>query len=156
MPITAVDIMTSPPVVVGPTSSVSEIAALLSSRHISAVPVCSPDGRLAGIVSEGDILRPFLAVAGARRKWWLDSLAAGEDLSQNFLDYIRVDTRTANDVMVHHVITAEEKTTLPQLAKLMIGHGVKGLPVLRDGQVVGIVSRADVVTAIARSPEMLV
>ena len=40
--------------------------------------------------------------------------------------------------MVHHVITAEEKTTLPQLAELMIGHGVKRLPVLRDGQVVGI------------------
>ena len=58
--------------------------------------------------------------------------------------------------MVHHVITAEEKTTLPQLAELMIGHGVKRLPILRDGQVVGIVSRADVVTAIARTPEMLV
>ena len=72
MPITAVDIMTSPPVVVGPTSSVAEIAALLSSKHISAVPVCNPNGRLAGIVSEGDILRPFLASAVARRKWRLE------------------------------------------------------------------------------------
>ncbi len=156
MPITAVEIMTSPPVVVGPTSSVAEIAGLLSTRHISAVPVCNPDGKIVGIVSEGDILRPFLASAVARRKWWRDSLVAGEDLSQNLLDYMRVDTRTAADVMVHHVITAEEETTLPELAELMIGHGVKRLPVVRDGRLVGIVSRADVVTAIARTPEMLV
>jgi CBS domain-containing protein len=58
--------------------------------------------------------------------------------------------------MVPHVITAEEETTLPELAELMIGHGVKRLPVVRDGRLVGIVSRADVVTAIARTPEMLV
>jgi CBS domain-containing protein len=156
VPITAVEIMTSPPVVVGPTSSVAEIAGLLSTRHISAVPVCNPDGKIVGIVSEGDILRPFLASAVARRKWWRDSLVAGEDLSQNLLDYMRVDTRTAADVMVPHVITAEEETTLPELAELMIGHGVKRLPVVRDGRLVGIVSRADVVTAIARTPEMLV
>ena len=73
MAVTAADIMTAPAVIVGPTASVAEIAGLLSSRHISAVPVCNPDGRLAGIVSEGDILRPFHASAVARRKWWLDS-----------------------------------------------------------------------------------
>jgi CBS domain-containing protein len=68
---------------------------------------------------------------------------------------LRQDTRTAADVMVRDVITAEEQTTLPLLAELMINHGIKRLPVLRDGKVVVIVSRADLVTAIARSPVML-
>jgi CBS domain-containing protein len=154
MSITASEIMTSPAIVVGPTASLAEIAGLLTSKHISAAPVCRPDGKLVGIVTEGDILRPFRESATARRKWWLESLAAGEDLSQNFLEYIRVDTRTAADVMVHHVIVAEEQTTLPRLAELMIKHGIKRLPVLRDGHVVGIVSRADLVAAIARAPGM--
>ncbi|HET6309161.1 MAG TPA: CBS domain-containing protein, partial [Rhodopila sp.] len=60
------------------------------------------------------------------------------------------------DVMQRHVITAEEDTTLPQLAELMVAHAIKRLPVLRDGKVVGIVSRADLIVAIARSPAMLV
>ena len=58
--------------------------------------------------------------------------------------------------MVRHVISAEEKTALPALAELMIGHGIKRLPIVRDGRVVGIVSRADLVAAIARAPAMLV
>jgi CBS domain-containing protein len=58
--------------------------------------------------------------------------------------------------MVRHVFTADESTTLPQLAELMIKHGIKRLPILRDGNVVGIVSRADLIAAIARSPAMLV
>ena len=83
-------------------------------------------------------------------------MAEGEDLPQDFLDYLRQDTRTAADVMVHHVYTAEEQTTLPQLAEMMISHAIKRLPVVRDGKVIGIVSRSDLVAAIARSPGMLV
>jgi len=134
----------------------AEIASLLASKRFSAVPVCHPDNTLAGIVSERDILRPFRESVRARRDWWLGVIADGEDLPQDFLDYLRLDTRTAADVMVRHVVTAEEHATLPQLAELMLNHGVKRLPVLRDGKVVGIVSRADLVAAIVRSPAMLV
>ena len=111
---------------------------------------------LAGIVSESDILKPFRASARARRDWWLSVIAEGGELPQDFLDYLRQDTRTAADIMVRHVITTDERTTLPQLAELMISHAIKRLPVLRDGNVVGIVSRADLIAAIARSPAMLV
>jgi len=58
--------------------------------------------------------------------------------------------------MVRHVYTADEKTTLPQLAELMLNHAIKRLPILRDGKVIGIVSRADLVGAIVRAPAMLV
>jgi CBS domain-containing protein len=156
MAITAADIMTSPATFVGPETNMAEVASLLASKHFSAVPVCKPDHTLAGIVSESDILKPFRESVRARRDWWLGVIAEGEELPQDFLDYIRRDTRTAADVMVKHVFTAVEDTTLPELAELMIKHSIKRLPVLRDGKVVGIVSRADLVAAIARSPAMLV
>jgi CBS-domain-containing membrane protein len=156
MAITAADIMTAPAIVVRPETNMAEIASLLASKGLSAVPVCHADNTLAGIVSESDILRPFRESVRARRDWWLGVVAEGEELPQDFLDYLRQDTRTANDVMVRHVYTAEEKTTLPQLAELMLNHAVKRLPILRDGKVVGIVSRADLVGAIVRAPAMLV
>jgi CBS domain-containing protein len=134
----------------------AEVAALLASKHISAVPVANPDGTLAGVVSEGDILKPFRQSVRARRDWWLGVIAEGEELPQDFLDYIRQDTRTAADVMVHHVISVEDDATLPEIAELMVKHGIKRVPVLRDGHIVGIVSRADIVAAIAKAPGMLV
>jgi CBS domain-containing protein len=156
MSITAADIMTSPVVAVSPQTSMAEIAALLASKHISAVPVCQADNTLAGLVSEGDILKPFRESARARRDWWLGVFAEGEQLPQDFLDYIRQDTRTAADVMVRHVITVEPGTALPDIAELMVKHGVKRVPVVQDGKVVGIVSRGDVVAAISKAPGMLV
>lgn len=156
MSLTASDIMTAPAVVVSPETNMAEIASLLASKHFSAVPVCHADNTLAGIVSESDILKPFRESVRARRDWWLGVIAEGEALPQDFLDYLRQDLRTAADVMVRHVFTTTEDATLPQLAEVMIKQGIKRLPVLRDGKVVGVVSRSDLVAAIARSPAMLV
>ncbi|HBK07328.1 MAG TPA: histidine kinase [Acetobacteraceae bacterium] len=156
MTITAADIMTAPAVVVLPETNMAEIASLLASKHFSAVPVCRADNTLVGIVSESDILKPFRESVRARRDWWLGVIAEGEALPQDFLDYLRQDTRTAADVMVRHVHTATEGTSLPELAEVMIKQGIKRLPVLRDSKVVGVVSRSDLVAAIAQSPAMLV
>ena len=155
MPITAADIMTAPAIGVLPETNMAEIASLLASKHFSAVPVCHPDNTLAGIVSESDSLKPFRESVRARRDWWLGVIAEGETLPEDFLDYLRQDMRTAADVMVRPVHTAVESTTLPELAEAMIKHTVKRLPVLRDGKVVGVVSRSDLVAAIARDPTML-
>src|SRR5450756_1016340 len=122
---TAGDVMSSPAICIPAAASVAEIAALMSSKHISAVVVSDTGGKMLGLVSEGDLLRPFRESAKLRRDWWLGLLAAGEELSQAFLDYIRVDNRTAKDVMVTHVITADEDATLPHLAELMMQHGIK-------------------------------
>ena len=152
MPLTAADIMTSPATVVLPETNIGDIASLLAARRFSAVPVCQSDNTLLGMVSEADILKPFRQSVRARRDWWLGVIAEGEELPQDFLDYLSGDTRTAADVMVKDVITALDDTSLPDLAELMMRHGVKRLPVLRDGKVVGVVSRADLVAAIARNP----
>lgn len=156
MSITAAEIMSSPVISVTPETGVAEIAELLSSKRISAVPVCKPDGTLAGIVTEADLLRPFRESARQRRNWWLTVIAEGEELSQDFLDYARRDNHAAADLMARHVVTAEEAATLPELAEQMIRHGIKRLPIVRKGQVVGIVARSDMVRAIARAPAMLV
>jgi CBS domain-containing protein len=156
MTVTAAEIMTSPVITVAPQATLAEIAALLAAKRISAVPVCADNGALIGIVSEADVLRPFRESTRARRDWWLGVLAEGEELSQAYLDYLRRDLRSAADVMARHVITAEESATVPVLAELMVKHGVRRLPILRAGRVVGIVSRANLVAALAQAPAMLI
>lgn len=151
MTITAADIMTSPAIVAPPDTTMAQLASMLAGNRISAVPICTPDNTLLGIVSEADILKPFSESFRRRREWWLGVVAEGESLPRDFIEYLRADARTAADVMVRHVIAAEEDMTLPQLADLMTRHGIKRMPVLRDGRVVGVVSRSDLVTAIARS-----
>jgi len=148
----AADVMTSPVASVAPGARVSEIAALMTSRHIGAVPVCAADGMLVGIVSEADILKPFLGSRRLIRERWLNLIAEGENLSQEFLNYIQSDVRTAADVMRREVRSVVETTPVQELADLLTTHKIRHLPVLREGRLVGIISRADLVAAIARAP----
>lgn len=153
--ITAADIMTSPVITVPPDMGAVEIVVLLSNRKISAVPVCDADGTLVGMVSEGDILRPLTKSATAQREWWLGALAEGEELAAAFIEYCRRDRRNARDMMARDVVTATPEAAMGELAGLMIQHQVKRIPILRGGRVVGIVSRADLIGALARQPAAL-
>ncbi len=156
MTVIAKEIMTSPVTTVTPQASVTEMAQILASKRISAIPVCNDDGTLAGIISENEIVGPFRESKQQQRNWWLTALAEGEDLSDTFAEYLRRDIRTAADLMERHVVSADEQATLPMLAELMVGHGVHRVPILREGKVVGIVSRSDLVRALAKEPAMLV
>jgi CBS domain-containing protein len=149
MTITAGELMTSPVFTTDLQASVAEVADLLVDKHVSAIPVCKPDGSLAGIISEADVVRPFRESAQRKRKRWLDLLSEGEALSQDFLEYLREDTKRAADLMARHVVTASRNATLAELAELMISHGVKRIPIVDGGKVVGIVSRSDLVRGIA-------
>ncbi len=153
MPLTAADVMTSPAIVASAEMTMSQIAVILATRGISAVPICGPDRTLLGIISEADILRPLRNSASLRREWWGGVVAKDEALPRDFLEYLRDDHRKAGEVMVRHVIVAEEDMPIPVLADLMVKHGVKRMPVVRDGRVVGIISRSDLVAAIARGNE---
>jgi CBS domain-containing protein len=152
----AADVMTSPAITVTPNTPVAEIARLMTEKRISAVPVCHTDGTLVGMVSEDDIIRPFRESVRSRRDWWLGVIAEGEEVAQDFLEFLRPDNRTAEAIMTRHVITVGRDARLPELAELMIKHRIKRVPVVADDRVVGIVSRSDLVTAIARTPAMLV
>ena len=154
--VTAGEMMTLPAVTVEPETSVAQVAKLLSEKHISAVVVCTHGGTMVGILSESDILHQFRESMRQKRDRWLGVFSEGENLSQEFLDYVRVDTRSATDLMVRHVVTANEDATLPELAELICMHRVKRIPILRNGRVVGIVSRGDLIRTFAGAPGMLV
>ncbi len=88
-----------------------------------------------------------------KRAWWLNLLADGTDLAPAFLESIKVENHQARDLMVTPVISAWPDTSVPELADMLSRHHIKRVPILRDGKLVGIVSRADLVTAIARTPD---
>ncbi|GLR66787.1 hypothetical protein GCM10010909_14670 [Acidocella aquatica] len=146
---TAAEIMTRDVITASPADTAAGIAAKLSEHGISAVPVVDAEGRLAGIVSEGDLMRSFGLRNAMHRAWWLDILAEGEELAPEFLDYIRVDNRRVKDLMTRDVITVAETTGIDDIADLLTRRGIKRVPVLRGGRVVGIVSRADIVRVLA-------
>lgn len=152
MTVYAESIMTRTVVTAGPDDTVSAVAALFSTHGISAVPVCDKEGKLLGIISEGDLMRPFGEANKLHRDWWLGLLADGEELAPEFVDYIRQDRRRAADLMTKEVVTATEDTPVDRIADLLQSHRVKRVPIVKDGKVVGVVSRADVIRAMARSP----
>ena len=140
------DIMTAPVVTVAPDTTVQEIARLLLERRISAVPVVQADGRLAGIVSEGDLMRRPDSGGERTSSWWLSLLSAPEDRAH---DYRKAHGRRAADVMTPRVVTAEESTSIGEVATLLEKHRIKRVPVVREGRVVGIVSRANLLHGLA-------
>jgi CBS domain-containing protein len=148
-PIDVSEMMTRAVYTVSPEATVSEVAKLLVAHNISALPVCDADGALVGIISEGDLLRPFTESRSLKRASWLSLLAEGSDLAPDFLDFIKREQWNVRQLMTHSVVTATESMSVSSLAELLMTHHIKRVPVLRDGRLVGIVSRADIVRAIA-------
>ena len=146
----AVDVMTINVITVTPDTSIQALAALLSERGISGVPVVDAAGRLVGIVSEGDLLHRAetgTARRTERRRFrWLDTVASDQELAR---DYMKSRGRVVSDVMSREVIAVTEMTELAEIADLLEIKRIKRVPVVRDGKLVGIVSRANLVRALA-------
>lgn len=142
------DLMTKEVVSVPPNMPINQIAQLLLKNTISGVPVVDADGRVLGMVTEGDLIARNDAQREARRDWWLGLLADGEDLSPEFLKTIHWQL-SARDVMVSPVIMVSEDTDAAEVARILKEKRIKRVPVVRDGRVVGIISRADLLTAVA-------
>jgi CBS domain-containing protein len=134
------DIMTTDVVTVDPDEAVGEVAQRLLAHGISASPVVDRDGRMLGIVSDADLMRR--AECGGRQSWWLALLA---DKTARFTRDL--GTR-ARDVMTRDVATIDEETPIADIARILEGKRITRVPVLRNGQLVGIVSRADVLRAL--------
>jgi CBS domain-containing protein len=144
----AQDVMTTKVVAVAPDTPVTEIAKLLVERQISGVPVVSDERRLLGIVSEGDLIHG-LGQEGARRSWWLDLFASPQTRAK---EYLKSHGRLASDVMTREVVSVTPDTPLPEIARLLETRRIKRVPVLRNGELVGIVSRADLLRGFALQP----
>ena len=143
------DIMTRDVVSITPDTPVRRIAAILVEQGISAVPVVDETGLPIGVVSEGDLIGRDQSEKAQRRDWWLTLLAEGETLHPDFLAMIEGSHATARSLMSAPVITIGEDTEAGEIAHLMATYRIKRLPVVEDGHIVGIVSRADLLHAIA-------
>jgi CBS domain-containing protein len=143
------EVMTSAVISATGDTLVRDIAQLLLQNHISAIPILDSGGAPIGMVSEGDLVGRDETQRNARHEWWLALLAEGESLSPDFLSSFRRLERVATDVMSRPVVTVSEDTDTGEIARLLAAHRIKRVPVLRNGQVVGIVSRENLLRALA-------
>lgn len=141
----AKDVMTASVMTASPQSSVRDIARLFIAHRISAVPVVDEVGRLVGIVSEGDLINRPDAGTRHRSSWWLE-IIAGPDARAS--EYLRAHGQVAADVMTRDVVSVDEDTPLGAIAAILEKCRIKRVPVLREGKLVGIVSRANLLHGI--------
>jgi len=142
----AKDVMVSPAITVSPDASVPETANILLKNRISAVPVVDQAGALLGIVSEGDLMRRAEIGTERHRSWWLEMLASSNTIA---MDYVKSHANKVSDVMTAWPLAVGEETPLAEIADLLEARQIKRVPVVRDGKVIGIVSRADLLQAFA-------
>ncbi len=139
-------VMVSNVITVSPEATVQDVAELLLQHRISAVPVVGADGKMLGIVSEGDLINRTETQTSHRKSWWLDALASKDTLAA---DYIKSHSRKVADVMTRNVITASPDTPVANIAALLEKNGIKRVPIVVDGRLVGIVSRANLLQGLA-------
>jgi CBS domain-containing protein len=142
----AMDVMTSEVITVDENATVPEAAKLLSEHGISAVPVVDKQSRVIGMVSEGDLLHRAETGTERRCSWWLEMVSSTNKLAG---EYIKSHSGKVKDVMTCDVLSVTKETPVADIAVLLETHRIKRVPVLRDGKLVGIVSRANLVRALA-------
>lgn len=142
----AKEIMTTDVATATPEQSIHDVAEQLLERSVSALPVVDDQDRLVGIISEGDLLRRVETGTERKQSWWLDMLVSSEEKSRDFLKSHAVHVR---DVMTREIISVEEDTPASEIAGVLEENRIKRVPVLRGETLVGIVSRADIIRALA-------
>ena len=144
----AADIMTHNVISVQPETTILLAADLMLQHRISGLPVVDSVGHVVGIVTEGDFLRRVETGTQRKRARWLEFIVGPGRLAE---EYVRSSSRRVEDVMTQSVHTIREETLLSDAVELMERHCIKRLPVLRDHELVGIVSRRQPATC-ARQP----
>jgi CBS domain-containing protein len=144
----AIDVMTKDIVTGAPEMTVQDAARLMINRRISCIPIIDPDRRLLGIVTEGDLLRRAETNTERQRPRWSEWFSPNSRLAA---EYIKTHARRVADVVSGDVVSVTELATLGEIADLMETRHIKRVPVLHDGKLVGIVSRADLLRVLASS-----
>jgi CBS domain-containing protein len=140
------DIMSTRVVSIAPDANVLEAVRRMLQNHISGLPVIDHTGALVGVVTEGDFLRRSETGTERKRPRWLEFLIGPRRLAD---EYIQAHARRVEEVMTREPITITEDAALDEVVRLMERQRIKRLPVTRGGQVVGIVSRANLLHALA-------
>lgn len=146
------DIMTSPVITARPNSSILDLIGLMLEKHISAIPIETSDGKLAGLVSEGDLIRRSEIGARDYSSWWLAAIGGKLRLAD---DFVKTHGMKAEEVMTNNVVTISDETPVWKIAEILEKNKIKRVPVVRGGKLVGIVSRANLLQAVAVQREEL-
>lgn len=142
----AADIMTRNVISVQPETTILAAAHLMLQHRISGLPVLDSDRHVIGIVTEGDFLRRAETGTQRQRPRWVEFLVGPGRLAE---EYVRTSGRQIGDVMTQPVHTIGESMPLSDVVELMEHHRIKRVPVLRDHKLVGLVSRANLLHALA-------
>jgi CBS domain-containing protein len=148
----ALDVMTRKVVSVVPDASIVEAARLMLEHRISGLPVIDAHGDLVGVVTEGDCLRRTETGTERKRPRWLEFLIGPGRLAD---EYIHTHSRKVSEVMTATPITITEDAPLDAIVHLMETRGIKRLPVVCGREVVGIVSRANLLHALASAAPVI-
>ena len=144
----ATDVMVRDVVTVKPETDVASAIKLLIEHDISALPVVDDGGRVVGMLSEADLVRRAEIGTEKQRPWWLEALTPGSMLAEEFA---KAHGLRVSEVMSPHVVSASEETPLAEIAALLEKHRIKRVPIIEDGKLLGIVSRSNLVQALASS-----
>jgi CBS domain-containing protein len=144
-------VMTSPTISVPPDAPVPSAIETMLRAHVSGLPVVDGSGALVGVLSEGDLLRRAEIGTEKQRPKWLDFLLGPGRGAQ---DYVRSHSRRVADIMTRDPISVDEDCSLEEVVALMEKKGIKRVPVLRNGKLVGIVTRKDLLRAFMNATEM--
>ncbi|WP_322102550.1 CBS domain-containing protein [Paraburkholderia sp. J41] len=143
----ASDIMTTDVVSVRPDTSVFEAATLLAEQHISGVPVIDDHGNVVGILTEGDLLhRVEMGTGKPQRSWLGEFLHSTRKLAG---EYLKEHAVRVADIMTENVVSVAPSADLSEIADVLERHHIKRVPVLENGKLVGIVSRSNLIRALA-------
>src|SRR5215510_3477479 len=140
------DVMTWGAITVEPDASVSRAVRLMLQNKISGLPVVDADGQLVGMVTEGDFLRRGELGTQRQRPRWLEFLLGPGRLAA---EYVQSSGQKVAEIMTPEPKTITPETSLDEVVRLMERHRIKRLPVVQDGKLVGIVSRANLLHALA-------
>jgi len=142
--------MTSPVITARTDTAVLDVVKLMLDNAVSALPVVDDKDVLLGLVSEGDLIRRSELGARDYSSWWLAAIGGKVRLAEEF---VKTHGMQADDIMTRNLVTVNEDTLVWQIAETLEKHKIKRVPVVRDGRVVGIVSRANLLQALAAQRE---
>jgi len=140
------DVMVRDVITIGPRDTVAHAAKLIAQNDVSALPVIDDHGRLVGLISEGDLMNREEIGTEIHHPWWIEAVTPGAALAAEFA---KSHGKRVEEVMSENVITATEDTSLADIAALLERNRIKRVPIVQHGELVGIVSRSNLVQALA-------
>lgn len=144
----AKDIMTRDVATVRPGASIQDAARLMTDRRLSGLPVVAPDGHVIGILTASDLLHRKETGADRRPSWFSSFFARPDEMARQ---YAKDHGRKVHEAMSRHVISVLEDASLSEVADVLERNKIKRVPVTKDGALVGVISRGDLVRVLSQS-----